>query len=88
MSSSGRKYYYGRVIVAVSSLSLLVNFGTRLSFTLFFATLVEEFDWSRAGAAIIFYGIVLSSLFLWPAPRARKITGQGQAEPTGQVARR
>jgi MFS family permease len=42
------------MIVGVSCLILAVVFGIRLSFGVFFMALVDEFDWSHAGTALIF----------------------------------
>ena len=49
-----RPRYYGWVIVAVSGITLLVAFGIRLSFTVYFVVLTEEFAWQRADTALIF----------------------------------
>ncbi len=42
------------MIVAVCGATLLVTFGIRLSFTVFFVSLSEEFAWTRASTALIF----------------------------------
>ena len=52
-TASGR-LYYGWIIVAVSFAALIVVFGIRLSFAVFFVELVEEFDWPRANTSLIF----------------------------------
>ncbi len=48
------RFYYGWVIVAVSFAALVVVFGIRLSFAVFFVELVEEFQWARASTSLIF----------------------------------
>ena len=50
----GSRFYYGWVIVGVSGIILLVAFGIRLSFTVFFVALTEDFAWLRAETSLIF----------------------------------
>jgi MFS family permease len=45
------RLYYGWVIVGVAMVSVAFWFGIRGAFSVFYAALLEEFPWSRGGAA-------------------------------------
>jgi MFS family permease len=40
--------YYGYNVVAVAFLIMLLSYGVRTSFGVFFKPMLEEFDWTRA----------------------------------------
>jgi len=44
-------FYYGWIIVGVAMVSMAFWFGIRATFSVFYVALLEEFSWSRAGAA-------------------------------------
>ena len=45
------KFFYGYVIVAAALLMSIVMWGSRLSFGVFFAPVLDEFGWSRAATS-------------------------------------
>ncbi len=53
-----RKFYYGWVIIGCSVLTLFLSMGIWYSFSVFYAAIVNNYGWSRAGVAGI------SSIFL------------------------
>ena len=50
----GGRFFYGWVIVGVSFVVMIVAYGVWWSFPIFFVSILDEFGWSRAGAASIF----------------------------------
>jgi MFS family permease len=57
-------FFYGWVIVFVSLVSLLLEWGARSSFSVFYVAILKEFGWSRASTALIYslfifnYGLI------------------------------
>ncbi len=47
-------FFYGWIIVAVSFFSMVLAYGARNSFSVFYVAILDEFGWSRAGTAGIF----------------------------------
>jgi len=47
-------FYYGWVIVGVSFITTIVNYGIWWSFPIFYVNILSEFGWSRAATATIF----------------------------------
>ena len=53
-ASAQPRIFYGWVIVLVSFLTMLLVMGTRLSFGVFYSSMLAEMGWSRAATAGIF----------------------------------
>ncbi|GAG09031.1 unnamed protein product, partial [marine sediment metagenome] len=58
------RFYYGYIVVAVAFIIIMLGYGTRYSFGIFFKPVLTEFEWPRAmvsGAfslSMIFYGLL------------------------------
>ena len=58
------RFYYGYIVVAVAFIIIMLGYGTRYSFGIFFKPVLTEFEWTRAmvsGAfslSMIFYGLL------------------------------
>jgi len=59
-----RRFFYGWVIVGVVAISMLNIYGIRHSFPVFFASILEEFGWTRGSTAfmlslnLLLYGLL------------------------------
>jgi MFS family permease len=49
--STGFRFYYGWIIVAVALVSMAFWMGTRTGFSVFYVALLEEFPWNRGDSA-------------------------------------
>jgi sugar phosphate permease len=50
----GQGIFYGWVILGVVFITLVLAYGVRNSFSVFYPTIVEEFDWGRGSTALMF----------------------------------
>ena len=57
-------FFYGWIIIGITTISLLLAYGIRHSFAVFFPPILDEFGWSRGSTAVMFslnvliYGLV------------------------------
>ena len=48
------RFFYGWIVVAIAFIILAVGYVLRNSFSVFYPTIVEEFDWGRGNTALMF----------------------------------
>jgi sugar phosphate permease len=53
-TKSGQIIFYGWVILVVAFITLILGYGVRNSFSVFYPTIVEEFGWERGSTALMF----------------------------------
>jgi MFS family permease len=49
-----RRFFYGWIIVAMVPIHLMLVYGIRHSFAVFYSSIIDEFSWSRGNIAIMF----------------------------------
>lgn len=63
-SKTGKKFYYGWIVLTACLILLTISYGIRFSFGVFFQSLEEEFGWSRALTSELFsVYMIFSCLF-------------------------
>ena len=60
------RFYYGWTIVGISMVSLAFWYGTRGAFSVFYVTLLDEFQWSRADAAGVQSAVLIVYMVMAP----------------------
>ena len=68
--------FYGWRVVAGAFVVLCLAYGTQYSFGIFFAALLDEFGWSRAGLSGVF------SLYVFAYTAFGFAAGPGHARPS------
>jgi sugar phosphate permease len=53
-TKDGQGIFYGWVILGVAFITVVLGYGVRNSFAVFYPTIVEEFDWERGSTALMF----------------------------------
>ncbi|MBN2187049.1 MAG: MFS transporter [Dehalococcoidia bacterium] len=48
------KFFYGWIVVAAAFIIIMIGYGLRNSFSIFYPAIVEEFGWSRGNTALMF----------------------------------